>query len=84
MVYLERKRVDDLLHQNHYRPRELAELLGTSLEFINHEVSTRRLKARRFGNRTVDIPREAVLEWMTARERSWKRESELFGPTQHP
>jgi excisionase family DNA binding protein len=84
MVHVNRKRAEELLHQDRYRPRELADLLGTSLDYINHEVSNRRLRARRLGRTTVDIPREAVLEWMAARELRWGRESELLGPTDHP
>ena len=84
MEPIRRKRADELLHQESYRPRELADLLGIGVDFINHEVSSRRLRARRFGNTTVDIPREAALEWLTQRERSWRRESELLGPTQNP
>lgn len=71
MIYLRRKHAEELLRQPVYRPRELADLLGTSIDFINHEISTRRLRARRFGRTTVDIPREAVLEWMSAREAAW-------------
>jgi excisionase family DNA binding protein len=84
MVHLQRKRIEELLHQDYYRPRELAELLGTSLEFINHEVSTRRLRARKLGRSTINLPRTAVLDWMIARERMWRRETEIFGPTGHP
>jgi excisionase family DNA binding protein len=73
MVRLNRKRAEELLHQDHYRPRELADLLGTGIDFINHEVATRRLRARRFGRTTVDIPREAVLSWLSERERAWRR-----------
>jgi excisionase family DNA binding protein len=68
MVRLRRKRAEELLHQDFYRPRELADLLGTGVDFINHEVSTRRLRASRFGHSTIEIPREAVLEWLAARE----------------
>ncbi len=68
MVHIQRKRAEELLHQDYYRPRELADLLGTGVDFINHEVSTRRLRARRLGRSTIDIPRAAVLEWLTARE----------------
>jgi excisionase family DNA binding protein len=70
MVRLRRKRAEELLRQDHYRPRELADLLGTGVDFINHEVSTRRLRARRLGQTTVDIPRSAVLEWLTEREQA--------------
>jgi excisionase family DNA binding protein len=67
MVRITRKRAEDLLHQDRYRPRELAELLDTTADFINHEVSTGRLRARRLGQTTIDIPRSAVLEWMAER-----------------
>ena len=70
MVRINRKRAEELLRQDHYRPRELADLLGTGVDFINHEVSTRRLKARRLGSTTVDIPRSAVLQWLAERERA--------------
>jgi excisionase family DNA binding protein len=69
MVRIRRKHAEELLRQSHYRPRELADLLGTGVDFINHEVSTRRLKARRLGQTTLDIPRAAVLEWLAERER---------------
>ncbi len=74
MVRLRRKKAEELLQQQHYRPRELADLLGTGVDFINHEVSTRRLKARRLGQSTVDIPRTAVLEWLAERERALGRQ----------
>ncbi len=70
MVRLHRKRAEELLRQQYYRPRELADLLGTSVGFINHEVSSNRLKARKFGGSTIDIPRAAVLEWLATRERA--------------
>lgn len=73
MVRLRRKRAEELLHQQYYRPRELADLLETGVDFINHEVSTRRLKARRLGQSTIDIPRSAVLEWLAERERDLDR-----------
>lgn len=69
MVQLRRKDAEELLHQSHYRPRELADLLGRRVDFINHEISSRRLRARRIGRSTVDIPRDAVLEWLQERER---------------
>jgi excisionase family DNA binding protein len=68
MVRIRRKRAEELLHQDYYRPRELADLLGIGVDFINHEVSTRRLRASRFGHSTFEISREAVLEWLAARE----------------
>lgn len=67
MVHIRRKHAEELLRQDFYRPRELADLLGTSVEFINHEISTRRLKARRVGRTIADIPRSAVLDWLEAR-----------------
>ena len=70
MVYLQRKHAEELLHQQYYRPRELADLLGLRIDFVNHEVSTRRLRARRFGRSTFDIPREAILDWLEARDRA--------------
>jgi excisionase family DNA binding protein len=73
MVHLRRKRAEELLHQQFYRPRELADLLGTGVDFINHEVSTRRLKARRLGRSVIDIPRTAVLDWLAEREGSRDR-----------
>jgi excisionase family DNA binding protein len=74
MVHLRRKQAEELLLQQYYRPRELADLLGTGVDFINHEVAARRLRARKLGRSTIEIPREAVLEWL-----SWREE-----PTDNP
>jgi excisionase family DNA binding protein len=70
MVRLRRKRAEELLRQQYYRPRELADLLGTGVSFINHEVSNNRLQARKFGGSTIDIPRSAVLAWLATREQA--------------
>jgi excisionase family DNA binding protein len=83
MIRIRRKRAEELLRQQYYRPRELADLLGTSLDFINHEVSTRRLKARRLGKSTVDIPRMAVLEWLAERESPTDRQLTPESPAHH-
>jgi excisionase family DNA binding protein len=59
----------ELIHQDRYTPGELADLLNVSEAFIYQEVAKRRLRARKVGDDTVDIPRDAVLEWMDKRNK---------------
>ena len=59
----------ELIEQDRYTPGELADLLNVSEAFIHQEVAKRKLRARRVGDDTVDIPRDAVLEWMDNRNK---------------
>jgi hypothetical protein len=57
-----------LMHQETYTPSELAELLDTSEYVINQEVNKGNLEGRKIGEDIVDIPRDAVLEWLNRRD----------------
>jgi excisionase family DNA binding protein len=71
---------EKLIHQDAYTTDELAELLDMSEAFISQEVNKGNLRGRKLGNDIVDIPREAVLDWMNKRERG----EDGTGPTQRP
>lgn len=67
MVNVTRKRAEELLHQNEFTLRELADLLGTAEDFLLHEVWRGNLKALRFGEDIIRIERHDVLEWLDRR-----------------
>jgi hypothetical protein len=62
-----RESIDELLHQSHYRPEQLAELLGMSLYQIMHEIHEHRLRAFIVDHHVLDIRREDVVVWLEAR-----------------
>jgi excisionase family DNA binding protein len=64
VIRMSRKAAEDLLHQKHFTPRELAELLGTSRDLILHEVWSGHLKASRLGRQVVDISRADAVQWL--------------------
>jgi excisionase family DNA binding protein len=64
VIHMSRKAAEDLLHQDHFTPRELAELLGIPRDLILHEVWSGHLKAKRLGRQVVDIRRADVVQWL--------------------
>jgi hypothetical protein len=58
---------EKLLHQETYTPHELAELLDISEYRINQEVYKGNLEGRKIGDDIIDIPRAAVLDWLSRR-----------------
>lgn len=60
--------IEALLHQPHYTPQELAELLEVSPYLIWEEACSGRLQAFIVDHRVVSLRREDVLRWL--RERS--------------
>jgi hypothetical protein len=69
-----------LIHQDTYSPGELADLLDMDEGFIKQEVNKGNLQGNKIGDDIVDIPREAVLDWMNRRESG----EDGAGPTQRP
>lgn len=62
-----RESIDELLHQTHYRPEQLADLLGVSVDLIVHEVHEHRLQAFVVNHQVLDIRREDVVRWLDSR-----------------
>jgi hypothetical protein len=62
-----RESIDELLHQSHYRPEQLATLLGMSPDVIVHEIHEHRLRAFVVNHHILDICREDVVSWLEAR-----------------
>ena len=60
-------RMKELIQNDRYTPEELARILDVSEAFIHQEVAKHKLRARMIGDDTIDISREAVLEWMDNR-----------------
>lgn len=69
MVKVTRKKAEELLHKEMLYPRELAQILGTSEQFLFNEVWRGNLNAVRIGNDVVWFKRADVLNWMEHRER---------------
>jgi predicted DNA-binding transcriptional regulator AlpA len=67
MVKISYKRAEELLHQPELHPREVARLLGTTEQFLFHEVWKGNLKAKKFGNDIVSFRRTDVLDWLASR-----------------
>jgi hypothetical protein len=67
VTHINRKPIETLLHQDHYTPRELANLLEMSQDVIHHEVWNGHLKARQVGHQIIDIRREDALDWLRER-----------------
>jgi hypothetical protein len=59
-----RQTVEELLHQEHYTPQELADLLGMRVEIIYHAAFQGDLRAEKIGHDVVDIRREDALAWL--------------------
>jgi excisionase family DNA binding protein len=59
--------VDDLLHQHHYTPDQLAALLGVSPELIVHEAHEHRLRAYIVDHHILSIRRDDVVAWLETR-----------------
>ncbi len=62
-----RKPASELLHSDHYRPKELAELLELDMYIIQRAVYDGQLKASVIGHDIVRIDREEVLRWLEDR-----------------
>jgi hypothetical protein len=58
----------DLLHQDELKPRELADLLETSEDFLFQEAHKGNLDAVRLGDDILHFKRADVLDWLTRRE----------------
>lgn len=71
---------EKLIHQDAYTTEELAELLDVDEGFIKQEVHKGNLAGNKIGDDIVDIPREAVLDWMNRREAG----DDGSGPTHRP
>ena len=57
----------DILHQDHYRPDELARLLGVAPHLILQDAQCGRLKAYIVDHHVLDIRRDDVITWMLER-----------------
>lgn len=68
MVHVTRKKAEQLLHKEMLYPRELAQLLGTSEQYLFNEVWRGNLNAVRIGNDVVWFKRSEVLAWLAQRE----------------
>jgi excisionase family DNA binding protein len=68
MVLFTKKEVEELLHQDDYTPRELASLLNTTEDYLNHEVWRGDLAASKIGHNIYKIKRSDVLDWFSRRE----------------
>lgn len=68
MVQVTRKKAEELLHKEMLYPRELAQLLGSSEQFLFNEVWRGNLNAVRIGNDVVWFKRSDVLAWLEHRE----------------
>ncbi|HET9015907.1 MAG TPA: helix-turn-helix domain-containing protein [Thermomicrobiaceae bacterium] len=55
------------LHQDHYTPEELADLLEMDVYVVRSAVWDGKLPARIIGNNIVSIRREDVLRWLAER-----------------
>jgi excisionase family DNA binding protein len=64
MVRYSRKHAEDLLHQEEYTQRELANLLNTSEDFLNQQVWRGDLAAVKVGDEIYRFRRSDVLEWL--------------------
>ena len=53
-----------LLHQDHYTPEELAELLGMSVYAVRHAAREGELKAAIVDHHILSIRREDALAWL--------------------
>ncbi len=60
---------EKVIQQDSYTPQELAELLELDEGLIKQEVHRGRLRGNKLGNDIIDIPRDAVIEWMNQRMR---------------
>jgi hypothetical protein len=61
----------DLLHHDHYTCEELAALLDIDLHYVQHEALTGHLKATIVEHHIVSIHRDAVVDWLRARQVQW-------------
>jgi len=61
------KTIDQLMHQDVYRPSELAELIGIPLSEVEHEAHVGRLKAYIVNHHVISIKREDALSWLADR-----------------
>ena len=61
------RHVLDVLHDDHYSPEELADLLDMDVSFVRHEAFCGRLHAFICDHRIMSIRREDVLAWMANR-----------------
>ncbi|HEY8446227.1 MAG TPA: helix-turn-helix domain-containing protein [Thermomicrobiales bacterium] len=57
--------LEDLLHQDHYTPEELAALLDMDVNAIRAEIFHRHLKAFIVDHHIMCIRREDVLRWLS-------------------
>ena len=60
----QRKPVLELLHGDHYRPKELAELLELDIYVIQRAIYDEQLKASVIRHDVVGIARDEVLRWL--------------------
>lgn len=63
----ERNRLLELLHHNHYSPKELASVLGMDVHLILHDAQSGQLKAYIVDHQVIDICREDVIDWLRQR-----------------
>lgn len=54
----------DLLHRDEYTPKELAELLGVSVEFVCQAAFRGELRARIVGHHVISSGRADVVAWL--------------------
>ncbi len=59
--------VDVMLHQDHYNPEELADLLNMTVDHIRGAIHNGRLHAVCVDHRIISIHRNDVLRWLKAR-----------------
>ena len=60
----------EMLHHEHYTPRELADLLGTTNDFVCQAAFRGDLIAEIVGHDIVRIQREDVITWLEKRQNS--------------
>ena len=63
----ERRSIDDLLHDDHYTPQELADLLGIPVEVVCEAAFAHQLPARIAGHDILRITRADALAWLRDR-----------------
>lgn len=60
--------IDRLLHQAHYTPKQLAELLDVPLTLVEQDAFAGRLKATIVEHDILSISRDDAIAWLRERE----------------
>jgi hypothetical protein len=58
----------DLLQQERFTPKEVAELLGIGVHIIQHAAFSDELRAQIVGHDIISLQRDDVLTWLEARD----------------